>query len=171
MFKGKKGLYILIPLNIAIWGFFIYRFYSAFNEVDEFIPTEEKANFTVEELKDSITYRLALNYKDPFLKDVEKPKYNSNGNNNVTANNQNATKLKTSAKTPTVEIVKPATDIKYLGLVKNNTTGNSTALIYINGQSHLVKNGDVINGIIVKNISSTSVELKEGKTIFNITKN
>ena len=171
MFKGKKAIYILIPINIAVWGFFIYRFYTAYNEVDEPQTTEKTTNFKLDELKDSISYQLALNYKDPFLKDVEKPKYHSNGNNNTTANNQNASNLKNVVKTPTIVTAKPATDIKYLGLVKNNTTGTTTALLYINGQSHLVKNGDVINGIVVKNISNTSVVLKEGKNTLNIIKN
>jgi hypothetical protein len=55
--------------------------------------------------------------------------------------------------------------------VKNNTTGISTALISINGQSHLVKKGDIINDITIKTISNESVEIKEGKTTQFISKN
>ncbi|MDX2173686.1 MAG: hypothetical protein SFY56_11245 [Bacteroidota bacterium] len=173
MFKGKKGLYILIPLNIAIWGFFIYRFYTAYNEVDEPVTTEKIGDFKIEELKDSVHYQLVLNYKDPFLKDVEKPKNNSNtnSNNNSASNNQNIAKVKIAVKTPTVAVIKPATDIKYLGLVKNNTTGQTTALVSINGKSHLVKKGDVVDGISVKNISNELIELMEGKNVLNISKN
>ena len=173
MFKGKRGLYILIPLNIAIWGFFIYRFYTAYNETGEPETTEKIADFKIEELKDSIHYQLALNYKDPFLKDVEKPKYNSNpsSTNNSSSNNQNIAKVKNVVKTPTVAVVKPLTDIKYLGLVKNNTTGQTTALVSINGKSHLVKKGDVVDGIIVKNISNEMIELVEGKNTLSVSKN
>lgn len=173
MFKGKKAVYILIPLNIAIWGFFIYRFYTAYNEADEPVKPEKMGDFKMEELKDSVQYQLALNYKDPFLKDVEKPKHNSNPNStsNSLSNNQNTAKLKTTVKTPTVAVVKPATDIKYLGLVKNNTTGQTTALVSINGKSHLVKKGDVVDGISVKNISNELIELMEGKNVLSIGKN
>ena len=118
MFKGKKAIYILIPVNIAVWGFFIYRFYTAYNNYDELPLTEKIANFKLDELKDSVNYQLALSYKDPFLKDVEKPKNYSNKQENKTENNSSHTpKNNIVAKTPTIA-VKPTFEVKYLGLIK-----------------------------------------------------
>ena len=88
------------------------------------------------------------------------------------SNNRDAAPKNIPIKTPSVAaIVKPATEIKYLGLVKNNSTGISTALVSINGKSHLVKKGDVVDGISIKNISNESMEVKEAKKIIIVSKN
>lgn len=167
MLKGKKATYIMILVNILVWGFFIYRFYTAYTEGDVEIASSNSEVVKLDELKDSIDYKLSLNYKDPFLREGEKRKekvaYNPGTNSNV--------QKEKVVKTPTVAIPKTPNDIKYLGLVKNNSTGISTALISINGQTHLVKKGDVINGITIKTISNEAVELKEGKNTQVINKN
>lgn len=167
MLKSKGAIYILIPVNILVWGFFIYRFYTAYTEGDVEIEDNKMQVIKLDELKDSIDYKLSLNYKDPFLREGEKPKkqisHNSSANNTV--------QKEKVVKTPTVTVPKVQAEIKYFGLVKNNSTGISTALISINGQTHLVKKGDVINGITIKSISNEAVELKEGKNIQVISKN
>lgn len=168
MLKSKGAIYVLIPVNILVWGFFIYRFYTAYNEGDVEITDNKMQVIKLDELKDSIDYKLSLNYKDPFLKEVEKTKSYS-GNQNKTANT-NIQKTQV-VKTPIVVVPKIVNEIKYFGLVKNNSTGISTALISINGTSHLVKKGDVIAGITVKNISGDNVELKEGKSTITVSKN
>lgn len=167
MLKGKGAIYILIPVNILVWGFFIYRFYSAYNESGVTIEDSKAQVIKLDELKDSVNYKLTLNYKDPFLREGEKSKHHANNNANINPPVQKEKVIKT----PTVAIPKTPNDIKYFGLVKNNTTGISTALISINGQSHLVKKGDIINGITIKTISNESVEIKEGKTTQFISKN
>jgi hypothetical protein len=163
MLKNKKAIYILIPLNIFIWCYLGYSIYSGLKEDDLPEISNNSSVIKLGELKDSVAYKLSLNYKDPFLREGEKSRvYSSNGSGNNN-NNSNATPKTIPVKLPTVAVVKPLTDIKYLGLVKNNTTGNSTALVSINGKSYLVKKGDTVEGITIKNISNESVELKEGK--------
>ncbi len=168
MLKSKGAIYILIPVNILVWGFFIYRFYSAYTEGDVDIEENKMQVVKLDELKDSARYELILNYKDPFLRETEKVRSKSS----TGIKNENNAIVKTPVvKTPSVVVQKAASDIKYFGLVKNNTTGIATALISINGQTHLVKKGDVINGMNIKNISNESVELKEGKNTQIINKN
>lgn len=167
MLKGKGAVYILIPVNILVWGFFIYRFYTAYTEGDVPEITTSTQTIKLDELKDSINYKLSLNYKDPFLREGEKNKGHSSSNNKT----ENKLPKNPVVKTPTVVVAKTATEIKYMGLVKNNSTGVSTALVSINGKSHLVKKGDVIDGISVKNISNDAIELKEGKNSITINKN
>lgn len=163
MLKNKKAIYILIPLNIFIWCYLGYSIYSGLKEDDLPEISNNSSTIKLDELKDSVNYKLSLNYKDPFLREREKSKiYSSNGSSNNN-NHSNATPKTIPVKVPTVAVVKPLTEIKYLGLVKNNTTGNSTALLTVNGKSYLVKKGDVVEGISIKNISNESVELKEGK--------
>jgi Tfp pilus assembly protein PilP len=167
MLKGKGAIYILIPVNILVWGFFIYRFYTAYTEGDVTIEDSNTQVIKLDELKDSIDYKLSLSYKDPFLREGEKRKEHSSNNSKT----NNPVQKEKVVKTPTVSVPKIQTEIKYFGLVKNNTTGISTALISINGQTHLVKKGDVINGITIKSISNETIELKEGKNIQVIHKN
>ncbi len=166
MFKSKGTVYILIPLNILIWGFFIYRFYTAYNEGDIPVTNENIQVIKLDDLKDSVQYQLSLNYKDPFLREGENnKKTHSSG---TTKTNEQKPQI---VKTPTVVTPKITNEIKYLGLVKNNSTGVSTALVSINGKSYLVKKGDVIEGVTIKNISNDNVEIKEGKNSITVSKN
>lgn len=167
MLKGKKAIYILIPLNIAIWGFFIYRFYTAYYSYDEAPETSTKQVMQFSDVKDTVTYQLSLSYKDPFLKEQVKLKSEFK---TTELNSKPKVPVQPVVKTPTTP-PKPSLDIKYLGLVKNSSTGAATALININGQSHIVKSGDVVQGIQIKSIGNTSIELQEGKTKMTVVKN
>jgi type II secretory pathway component PulC len=171
MLKNKKAIYILIPLNIFIWCYLGYSIYSGLQEDDLPEISNNRSTIKLDELKDSVAYKLSLNYKDPFLREGEKSRvYSSNGSGNNNPDH-NPVPKNIPVKTPSVAaIAKPQTEIKYLGLVKNNTTGNSTALLTINGKSYLVKKGDVVEGISIKNISNESVELKEGKKSMKVVK-
>lgn len=167
MLKSKGAIYVLIPVNILVWVFFIYRFYTAYNEGDIEIEDSKMQVIKLDELKDSVDYKLSLNYKDPFLREAEKRKEHVVSNSKTS----NPVQKEKVVKTPTVSVPKVQSEIKYFGLVKNNTTGISTALISINGQTHLVKKGDIIEGITIKKISNENVELKEGKNTIVIIKN
>ena len=161
MLKNKKAIYILIPVNIIVWCYLGYSIYSGLKGDDVPEISESTKEIKLDELKDSAVYKLSLNYADPFLREGEKSrehKYNNTG-----STSSNIAPKNIQVKTPSVVIVKPVTDIKYLGLVKNNSTGISTALVSINGRSHLVKKGDIVEGIGVKSITNTAIELTEGK--------
>ena len=54
-------------------------------------------------------------------------------------------------------------DVKYLGLIKNNTSGLSTALVSVNGQSKLIKQNQTIDGIIFKTFNQDSLVAKWGR--------
>jgi hypothetical protein len=156
MFKGKKGIYFLIPINILIWGFFIYRFYSAYHETDEVIVSDNLPSIKLDDLKESITYKLRLNYDDPFLKkEVKQKKANSNQQN--IGIQQKAVVVKT----PTVASQAPI--IKYLGLVKNSSSGVGTAIVSINGQSRIIKQNETVEGVLFKSFDSNELIATWGK--------
>lgn len=172
MLKNKKAIYVLIPLNIIIWVYLGYSIYDGLRGEDIPIVETESTALKLKPENEGEAYKLSLNYDDPFLKDGPKPK--NNGNNASSNPNQQSTVVKQmpAVKTPTVApVVKPPADIKYLGLVKNNNTGIATALISLNGKSFVVKKGDVIETLSVKEVASDYVELKEGKNIMKISKN
>lgn len=166
MFKGKKSLYFLVPINLLVWGYVGFKIYKAFNEEEEILPYEQVMSVTKFKKEDSVVYKLAINYPDPFLK--EEPRYKAAGNSN---SGGHVPKVPVN---PPVQkpIVAPqrTIDLKYLGLVENKTSGTSTGLISINGKSYLVKKGEVVEGVLIKSISSEKLEGKIGKETISIQK-
>lgn len=165
MLKGKKAIYVLVPLNIAIWSFFIYRFYSAYHDGD--IPEIETQVSVVKPIIESDTsvYVLNLQYDDPFLKGIVSKKP-------ILAKKENKANVKTPSVVKIVkEPVKVAIpEIKYLGLVKNNTTGLATAIVSINGQSRIVKQNELLEGIQIKSFDSNELIAYFGKEKVTIKK-
>ena len=159
MLKGKKGVYILIPLNILIWGFFIYRFVSLYNEDETSVDSASCMVLKMEPELDSISYKLNLKYSDPFLRNQPKP---SGGNaSSPKANTKKQLIVESSSKSKENE--KPFADIKYLGLVKNNTNGTVTAIISINGSSKLIKQDEIIDGMCFKNFTTENLTVFTNK--------
>jgi hypothetical protein len=164
MLKNKKAIYILIPLNLIIWSFFIYRFYTGYNAQDIEI---DQTNFVAEtkpaETKDSIGYKLQLNYEDPFLKNQIKVYASTHQDNAEKSQNKALTNARSNMLKQTNAIQKPAIDIKYIGLIKNTETGFITALVSMNGVSQLVKEKEIIEGITFKKFTKDSLIAFAGK--------
>src|ERR1041385_5081225 len=141
MLKGKKGIYLLIPLNVFIWGFFIYRFYTAYHESDQEIATEPKMENIGSPVRDSAEYKLSLAYDDPFLKKGSASEAYTFKGNEISKKQEDKNIVKPKIKQETVKLMP---DIKYLGLVKNSTSGSVTAIVTINGSSKLIKQDEMI---------------------------
>lgn len=162
MLKNKKTVYLLIPINILIWGFFVYRFYSAYHETDDLSSSITSAVVIPKEINgDTAVYQLDLHYKDPFLKDEPAVRQQSS-RNALLASEQKTSPPVSAPKTPTPS-AKPMPEIKYLGMIRNKTSGVSTALISLNGESHQVKPSQVIDGITVKSFCADSLVARWGK--------
>jgi hypothetical protein len=170
MLKNKKAIYILLPLNIFIWGYLAYSIYAGLKGNEEELPNTKNESIPLAQVTDTNAYRLKLNYTDPFLKENAKYHEPRTNNGNATANTTKTNNPVSVIKTPTVAAVKPVLDVKYLGIVKNNTTGISTALISINGKTYIIKKGDVVESLVIKDVFNDYVEIKEGKTISKISK-
>ncbi|MBK7310364.1 MAG: hypothetical protein IPI93_06120 [Sphingobacteriaceae bacterium] len=167
MFKGKKGLYILIPLNILIWGYFAFRFYSFYNPDDEPRINDSSTSAKIEDIKDSVNYKLQLSYEDPFLKSEPKEK------NNHSSKSLNKEPVK--AKVEKVKNLKQEPEktipvIKYMGLVKNNSNGLATAIVSINGSSKLVKQDETVDGLRFKDFNNENLTVFWNKEKIVITK-
>lgn len=157
MFKSKKSIYILLPVNLFIWsylGFKIYDMLSEKNEVSEFSDTKtsipEKTN------TDTNSYNLKLNYEDPFLKSQPKATTILHAQKTNVSNVKKQLQAKSNLPVPAPQIV-------YLGLVQNKTSGNTTALISINGVSQLIKPGQLVNGILFKTLQKNQLIAFVGK--------
>jgi hypothetical protein len=158
MFKSKKGVYILIPLNVLIWGFFIYRFYSAYADSDLPVVAPGERSLKLEGLKDSIAYKLNLKYKDPFLKETVK----DHRSYSPSLAGDQSQKKSVPVRTPT-PVIKQLPEVRYLGLIKNNSSGITTALVSVNGQSKLIRQNETFDGIIFKSFNKDSLVARWGK--------
>jgi hypothetical protein len=156
MLKGKKSLYILLPLNLAIWGFAAFKILKAFSSDDKTTIERPVPEVNFFRNEDSLTYILSLDYDDPFLKDVAQ-------SSNVVKPSSIVRKETQTVKPRIVPVATKTVDIKYLGLVQNKTTGTTTAMVLINGKSHLVKPGESVDDITFASINSDILNVKIGK--------
>lgn len=164
----KAKTYFLIVLIILSWGYVGFKIYNALQGDDEQVLNLEKTGIKkIDEANKVDSIVLLLNYPDPFLK----------GGNYSKINNSAVHSSSPRTEKP-VPVIKPAPvvspqaflDIKYVGLVRNNEKGTSTAMMTINGKSSFVKVNDVIEGYTVLEVSPITVKLKKGKELLIITK-
>jgi len=154
MLKGKSTLKLMIPINILIWGFVLYKVYSYFKEDD--MPFEVKTSLSKVELQteDSSEYILSLNYEDPFLKaESEKVVHKQITPSTPIKPLKNSKPVQPEAKM----------EIKYLGVISNQSSGIVTALVLVNGKSVIMKKGDIIEGVKLEALNSQCLTVKIGK--------
>lgn len=159
MLKNKKALYILIPLNILIWGFFVYRIFLAYNREEPLQANDKMSSLGTDFSKDSVNYSLTLTYQDPFLK---KNVHTFQKTNLAPEEPVKQKKAVDAIKNPPAP-PKNLPEIKYVGLIKNTSSGASTALVSVNGQSKLVKQNETLEGIQFKTFTRDSLVAKFGK--------
>jgi len=163
MFKGKKSLYILLPLNLFIWGYMGYKIYAALHEDEGMAAGETLISAPKPKTEDSVDYILALNYKDPFLKEEPRVK---NTNRSVMPPAQPIVVQKPVAPAPE----KKQTDIKYLGLIENKTSGSTAAMVSVNGSSQVIHPGQTIDDMVFQTITPDFIVVKIGKEKLTIRK-
>ncbi len=162
--KNKKTLFILIPLNLFVWGYIGFVFYSSLNKKEQLVIRD---NFPVQTglaLAETDTFSLALNYNDPF-KDIfggsNSLRYTGNISVNKTAN-----PVKKNVKSNAVVVNWPS--IKYGGVIKNPKAKKVLALVAINNKEYMLKPGEVkdsVKLIAVFRDSITVQYLKEKRII------
>lgn len=162
MFKNKKAVYLLIPLNIFIWGYFVFRFYTAYNHENVNFNLKDDKSFITNTNKDTIIYKLNLQYKDPFLKDNIKSKSIALTNKLIGENQPIKQSVKKVELNRLEKQIVP--ELKYMGLIKNTQSGVSVALVMINGQSKFVKPNDVIDGFKFKAFAQDCMLVINNKT-------
>lgn len=135
----------MISLVVSVWGGVFYKLFTTF------FPKEESTavSMILPEQSNTIvsspdTFSIALNYRDPFLGKTYSDKPSA----------APIKKRETNPK-PIVQLNWPS--ILYGGMIKNKASNKLQAIIQINGQSHLMKAGDVVAGIILKSISKDSI--------------
>lgn len=158
MLKGKKSIYILLPVNLLIWGYMAYKIYITLHEPEEpsvgsAAPPQPKVKPT-----DNVAYTLKLNYKDPFLKQEIKQKKSVYAGAHAVVPAPAA-----KSRTPVVKEVPPAPDIKYVGLIENKTSGSVSAMVSVNGSSQIIKPGQALGDIVFQSFTHEYLTVKIGR--------
>lgn len=168
----KVKLYILIIINFIAWGYVGYRIYGALQGDDD--VSYEQSNIPIKKINDAKvedSVILLLNYADPFLKGGSYAKENKVKKTNSSSSLSNQTpKTVQVIKVKKDESYSSSLDIKYIGLIKNNDKGTQTALISINGKSYFVKSKDVVERVVIKDITTDDIGILIGKQLSRIKK-
>ncbi|KAA1247601.1 hypothetical protein [Aquimarina sp. RZ0] len=136
MLKGKKVLYVLVPMVACIWGAIIFQVVDAFSEDDAIVSDITTVSFSTIETKEREKFSMSTIDRDPFLGTIYRPK-------------------KTATKNPKAPIKKQETiwpSITYKGLVSAQNNTKAIFLVEINGTDQLMK----------KNESFSEVKFIEG---------
>jgi len=140
--KNKKLTYLLICAVAAVWGIIIYK--VLFNETEadyepKFKAVKEEAEPFDQYLAKDDTFKLVLNYRDPFL----------GGASIVTENKNTGTAVPVPANFNQPPPPPPIdwSLIKYSGYIVNPTTKKLVAILAVNGREQMISEGQSFEGV------------------------
>jgi hypothetical protein len=151
--KNNTTKYLLILFVVVVWGIIFYKVINFVKSSDS--PRENNLVSANEDSssKNVDTFTIIANYADPFLKRSVLVK--------------STTKMEVKTDKPQVNnaskkavLLKNWPNISYAGLVSSFMGNKSTALISINGESCIMKKGDISKDIELVIITKDSVKLK-----------
>lgn len=141
-----------MPLVLLVWGLIIYKVYAMLNDPETpdtsvvVKPSITKAEIKIE------NYDLLLNYRDPFLNKQELRTLNPK---KIKSNSKSSITIDKIKKGPAVEW-----NIAYSGMVYNQNTREKIALISINNENFIVKEGERREGFLIKTILEDSIKIQ-----------
>lgn len=148
--KNKKVLFILIPATLTVWGIIIYKIVANMHPDDNIVFSKplsivNNGEVTVDSFSINPTYR------DPFLGKVQ--------NQPVVLEQQPIHKTPS----PTIKVSTPWPALAYHGIIKNTKLKKEMVLLEINGQEHMMKLGESVDGVLLSKAFKDSVEVQFAK--------
>lgn len=157
--KNKKLTYFLICAVAIVWGVILHRVFFSKSE-DDYIIKDSNAIVKHEPYDQYVikedTFKLALNYRDPFLGEVA----------SVPEPKIEASTLQQVNFSPPVSL-KPLVDwtaIKYSGYIINPVTKKTVCIIIVNGIERMLAEGESFDGAkLLKNKKDSVLISWKGK--------
>ncbi|MCF6347007.1 MAG: hypothetical protein L3J20_01745 [Flavobacteriaceae bacterium] len=144
--KNKKNTYILLTAVLLVWSILGYRIFSTVNPNKEKRQTVIASNsFKPQLVKESETFTINTDYRDPFLDKLSKKKV-------VKAKKV----IRTTRKTPKT----PFPAIIYKGLVSSKRKQQQVFLINIDGQQYFFKKNNTHKEVKLLRGSNKQVVLR-----------
>jgi hypothetical protein len=153
--KFTKSTLGLLLLAFAIWAGFIYVVVTDNNNL-EAESDVQFSQFRAQQKTKSDTFSILLNYRDPFLNEIQVVK------NTNTINISQKKFIPASVKVMPLPEVWP--DIAYAGTIKNTNKNKTVALLKVNGNTVLLEEGAKIkDNIILNKVFNDSVWIIRSK--------
>lgn len=150
MKKDKKIIYFLLPVIILVWAFVFYQLYNYFFKEPQYFITESAPKLSYETFTEEPS-TIVANYRDPFLGNrVSISSPNINQANNTKPKTKNSSVSSEKMDWPSIE---------YKGMIKNNNSNKRIGIAIINGNEHLIKQGNIINGVTFVKIDKTEIKV------------
>lgn len=163
--NNKALVYILLSVVVGVWGYVIYRVFSAVSGDEEQIITSNRPisiapqDLEYYTIKDSAS--LSLSYRDPI--------YNSTNVLDEEILETETINPYTSDPYAVYVEPEPQIDISYQGFIENESNKKRIAMVTIAGQQYMMAKGDRQQEITVRNIQADRIIIthkNETKTIF-----
>jgi len=157
--KSKSIVYLLVFSVLGIWGVILFRVFLSISDKDNDVMYRASVlpsrKTDVPKLYPD-TFKLLMNYRDPFTGTPAIKKDTSN----INSRKMPLTSL------PLPPEINPAGQMKYLGYVRDRREKNSVAIISYNGKEKMMKKGDTIGGVTLTAIQKQGVMMRfKGKMI------
>lgn len=157
--QNKRLLYVLLPAVLLIWGIILYQIADVLNEDDATIYTFTPAPLPAYITQNSATVDLLLNYADPFLEG-----YGRNVRVKTAGNALSVAAPQPAASLPSSQPAEPARpawpDLIYSGTVSNPKVKKQLALLNVNSQSYILKEGDYVQSMHIKKVFPDSLQVR-----------
>lgn len=164
--NNKALVYILLAVVVGVWGYVIYRIFSAVSGDDgQVIAASRPVNIAVQDLeyysiKDSLF--LSLDYRDPIYN-------NSYAADGEIEEQEEIDPNYTSDPYAVYVEPEPQVDISYQGFIENESNKKRIAIVTIAGSQYMMAKDDRQQEITVRNIQPDRIIIthkNETKTIF-----
>lgn len=150
--KSRFTTYLLIVVVLGIWGAIVWKIF--FRQPKDSEASAAPHVVVIAETSESDT--LMLNYRDPFLGTVERPK----------AAPVVRIVQPTTPAAPKEEPPMPSYNVKYYGRIGRGA--DIYCIIEIDGQQHVMKHGDTEDGFNLISIAEDSVQIRKEGRVFSV---
>lgn len=158
--KSKPLTYTLIIAVAAVWGIIFYRIFLAANlDEDQEVLSKPVKKEVLEDYTFRDTFKLALNYRDPFLGKPMKEEFRQGKDSTRSLPKHSAIK-------PQAPEVNWAA-IKYSGFIVNPGNKKIVSIISVNNHELTIGEGETTDGLkLLKNLKDSVKIIYQGKTKF-----
>ncbi len=155
--KNKKLLFLLIPATLLLWGMILYKIFSAVSGGDNNIGQNQEVVTPIDSNEQLLTDTFSIHptNRDPFLGKMNKTISTHTGGS---SSPKTVITPKSTLAPPSINSTFPK--IIYGGLIKNKQSNKQLVLIQINGQSNIMKIGEIFNEVELTKVFRDSIEVK-----------
>lgn len=168
--KNKVLTISLLIAVVSIWAWIMFSVFDYMDSPDK-ISMNKKTIVSVI-LTDSVEVEsvLDLDYKDPFLKKEYSAikRLSTNTVSNIRSVEKSRTNHNSKYKNEIVSENILIPTVKYAGRIQNAKLNKPIAILFINNKEYMMQEGEVNDGVLLKEITKDSVKVAFSKKIFYV---